>query len=286
MPAPPVTTRTQRPSTGNFTSMGKMANPSSASMAASGNSNSTVNGSSSVGGMISTPIRRSGLPVSDCVSTTSRNRASRSAPTANLSSTPPETLSLLLTADAASARKAPTITWVNLPLRSLARLGLRLRCAAVTQLGSRVAGAVGDGYGLHRGAVGADFGPHVAEFGRVEAHSDDGIAAFGARLVHEPGHRLVAALGEVLGHPLQLTAEHGLETGAELRESISRPDGEPEDLAAHALDLPTGNVIGGDDEQRTTFLPRKRRVVPAAGYRRSCRYIRRSQCQEALTWML
>ncbi|SIP66860.1 conserved exported hypothetical protein [Mycobacterium tuberculosis] len=93
-----------------------MANPTSAATAASGSSNSMWCASSPVGGQTSTSTRRSGSSVSAWVNTTSRNWADRSGSTANRYSTPPETLSLLSTTEAASARKAPTITLPNLPL--------------------------------------------------------------------------------------------------------------------------------------------------------------------------
>jgi hypothetical protein len=116
-PAPPVTTNTQRPLTGSRTSMSKKANPISAPAAASGSSHPMCCGSSSVGGLISTSTRPTGLSVSACVSTTSTNWADRSGPSANLDSTPPDTLSLLSATEAASARKAPVITLPKLPPR-------------------------------------------------------------------------------------------------------------------------------------------------------------------------
>jgi protocatechuate 3,4-dioxygenase beta subunit len=60
--------------------------------------------------------RRTGLSVSACVSSTSTNLTCRSGPTLNPDSTPPDTLSLLFTTDADSARKAPVITAPKLPL--------------------------------------------------------------------------------------------------------------------------------------------------------------------------
>src|SRR5262249_26851063 len=95
-----------------------------------------------------------------------------------------------------------------------------LLAGAVTQLLSGVLGGVGDRDGLHGGAVGADFGPDIAEFGGVETHSDDRVTAAVAGLVHQPVHRLVAALGEVLRHALQLAAEHALEARAHLGEGV------------------------------------------------------------------
>ena len=123
VPAPLVTTNTQRPFTGSLTSMVKNANPISPPTAASGSSYSMTSDSSSVGGMISTSTRRTGLSVSACVSTTSANRACRSGPIPNPDSTPPDTVSLLSTTEADSARKAPVITpsklrFVGRPRRS------------------------------------------------------------------------------------------------------------------------------------------------------------------------
>jgi len=106
VPAPPDTNISQRPSTGRFTSISKKANPGNLPMAASGTSNSLRTGSSNVGFRNPTATRRSGLSESASVITTSTKRANRSGPTVYLDSTPPETLSLLSTVAAASARKA------------------------------------------------------------------------------------------------------------------------------------------------------------------------------------
>ena len=76
--------------------------------------------------------------------------------------------------------------------------------------------------------------------------ADDGIAALRAGVFEHPAHHLVAALGEVASHALQLTAEHRLQPGAELGEGVAGADGEAEDLATHPLDLPAGDLIGRD----------------------------------------
>ena len=73
-------------------------------------------GAAPVGGLISTSTLRTGLSVSLCVSSTSTNLTCRSGPTLNPDSTPPDTLSLLSTTEADSARKAPVITAPKLPL--------------------------------------------------------------------------------------------------------------------------------------------------------------------------
>jgi hypothetical protein len=61
-------------------------------------------------------------------------------------------------------------------------------------------------------------------------------------------HSLVATVGEVLGHALQFAAEHRLEPGTDLRERIAGSDGEPEYLAADALNLPSGKAVGGHNK--------------------------------------
>ena len=48
---------------------------------------------------------------------------------------------------------------------------------AVAELVRGVLGGIGDRDGLHRRAVSADLGPHVADFGRVEPHCDDRVPA-------------------------------------------------------------------------------------------------------------
>lgn len=134
---------------------------------------------------------------------------------------------------------------------------LRLLSAPITQLGRGVTSGFSDGYSIHRGAIGIDLGPHIAERRRVEAHPDDRVAAFGTRFVHQPSHCLVAALGQVFGHALQLATEHRFESDTELGKSISRSDGEAKDFAADTLNLPTGNVIGSNDKHQTTFLQKR-----------------------------
>src|SRR3954469_11597660 len=125
---------------------------------------------------------------------------------------------------------------------------MRLASRAISQLLGCVLRRVGDGCGLHGSAVRADLGPHVAEFGGVEPHSDDRVAAAGAGLRDEPAHRLVAAVGEVLRHALQFAAEHRLEAGADLRECVSGSDGQPEYLAADSLNLPARKIVGGHNK--------------------------------------
>ena len=119
---------------GSLTSILKKANAISPPAAASGSSYSMVRGSSSVRRLISPSARRTGLSVSARVSTTSTNAADRSGPTTNLDSTPPDTVSLLSTTGAASARKAPVITPPKLPPRRLS--------------------ATVEGYGADRGGFG------------------------------------------------------------------------------------------------------------------------------------
>src|ERR1700694_3351833 len=108
---------------------------------------------------------------------------------------------------------------------------------AVPELRCGVLCGLGDGNGLHRGAVSTDLGPDVAKLGGVEPHCDDCVAAAGLCLADEPAHRLVAALGQVLRDALQLAAEHRLEAGAHLGEGVTRSDGPPEHLPAAALDI-------------------------------------------------
>src|SRR3984893_1912924 len=168
------------------------------------------------------------------------------------------------------------------PSTTLARtVGLRLtrlrgrwslRGAAIAELRRGVLGAVGHRHRLNRSAVRAYLSTDVTEFGGVEAHADDRIAAPDMGLGDQPVHRLVATLGQVLRHALQLTAEHRLEAGADLGERVTRSDGEAEHLPAHSLDFPTGKVVGGERSARAAFLargldaggrpPPKKRAVP------------------------
>jgi hypothetical protein len=67
-------------------------------------------------------------------------------------------------------------------------------------------------------------------------------------------HRFVAAFGEILGHPLQLAAEHRLQPGTELGERVSGANGQPEHFAAHALDVPARDVVGGHDQHGRALL--------------------------------
>src|ERR1700736_6743445 len=158
------------------------------------------------------------------------------------------------------------------PSTTLARaVGLRLtrlrgrrslRRAAIAELRRGVLGAVGHRHRLNRSAIRAYLSPNVTEFGGVEAHADDRIAAPDMGLGDQPVHRLVATLGQVLRHALQLTAEHRLEAGADLGERVTRSDGEAEHLPAHSLDFPTGKVVGGDDQHGRPFS--RRGWMPAA----------------------
>ena len=58
-----------------------------------------------------------------------------------------------------------------------------------------------------------------------------------------PAHHLVAALHQVLGHALQLAAEHRLEARAHLREGVARADRQAEHLAAHPLRSPSRDLV-------------------------------------------
>src|SRR5581483_5913486 len=128
----------------------------------------------------------------------------------------------------------------------LHRVGARRRPArrAVAERLRGLLGGVGHWHGDHRRAVRAQLGPGVGHLGRVEAHRDHRVAALGPRGLEHAAHHLVAAVDEVARHALQLPAEHRLQPGAELGERVPRPDGQPEDLPAHPLDLPAGDVLG------------------------------------------
>lgn len=129
-----------------------------------------------------------------------------------------------------------------------------LRWTPVAQLRSRVFRGLSYRDRLNRSAVRADFGPHITEIRRIETHPDNRIAAPASCLIHQTRHRLIAALNEVLRHPLQFTAKHAFDPGAHLRDGVSRPDGDTEYLAADPLDFPAREFIGSNDQHYKTFL--------------------------------
>lgn len=63
-------------------------------------------------------------------------------------------------------------------------------------------------------AVRTDLGPVVAHVRRVEAEGDDGIGSLRLGFVNHSLDDLFPAGDEVLGHPLELAADEGLEAGA------------------------------------------------------------------------
>src|SRR5947207_5336676 len=88
-----------------------------------------------------------------------------------------------------------------------------------------------------RGAVGADLSPVAAHLGCVEAHCNDRVGALRLRLFHHAIDHLLATVDERLRHPFQLAADYRLQSRAELRTDVARPDGESENLPERLDDL-------------------------------------------------
>src|SRR5664279_2677199 len=124
----------------------------------------------------------------------------------------------------------------------------RLSGLTVAELLCRVPCGVVDRHRDDGRAVGTDLGPGVAEVGGVETHPDAGVPAARLCRVEQPVHRLVAAFGQLLGHPAELSAEDRLEPGAHLGERVAGADGQSKDLATDPLNLPSGDLVRRDHQ--------------------------------------
>src|SRR5437660_3271425 len=106
-----------------------------------------------------------------------------------------------------------------------------------------------------RRPVRADLGPGGAELGSVEAERDDGIPAFGLRLLHEAVGGVLAARCEHLRHALELAADERLQRGTDHRADIARADSQPEHLAEDLLDLVARELVHSRNDHALTLAP-------------------------------
>src|SRR5262249_46257500 len=107
---------------------------------------------------------------------------------------------------------------------------------------------------LHRRPVGADLLAGL-ELAGVEAHREHRVRAPGLRRLDQAVLRVDPALGEHLGHPLQLAADQGLEARAELGAHVPGPHGDAEHLSQDLGHLVPGQVVHGTEDHVAILSP-------------------------------
>src|SRR5450830_171732 len=108
--------------------------------------------------------------------------------------------------------------------------------------------SISDLFDHHGGAVGDDFAHGLGDFGGVEAHHDDGVAAHQAGVLDHAVEGVAAGLLQQGGVFGDLATENGTQAGEEVAGQAAAADDDAEDLALAFNDAMTGDLFCGGDQ--------------------------------------